>query len=273
MSMVKLGLTMLCVGIFCSGCSAEALDGPERGEPNLDQKSDAVTIQEFKAGEEEVSFLAHTDERGQLTIILSESLSAFAKGSLADRAAATAGHPLTMLEIFRALAPKNMEPDARLVASHAQEVIGLERADDKVELVTVDLEKQIEKSVASCENYVYDVSDQLPGYGYFFRGAKTSVSGSQSACLNNNCGYYTEGQTRAGTCNESNSSIIGRAAWGYSSVNNGAWLTTPELTVSAFSARRWVIAFTSGQPKRMAAQGGSNGTLYHLRSGVLAFQH
>jgi hypothetical protein len=273
MSTVKLGLTIFSVGLFCSACSAEALDGAERGEPSFDKKGEAVTIQEFKAGEEEVSFLAHADESGEVTLILSESLSAFAKGSLADRAAATAGHPLTMLEVFRALAPKGLEPDARLVASHAKEARDLQRADDQVELVTIDLDKEIEKSVASCESYVYDVSDQLPGYNYFFRGAKTSVSGGQSACLNNDCGYYTEGQTRAGTCNETATAINGRASWGYKNTNNGAWLYTPDYLISGFSARRFQIVYTAGNPKRMAAQGASNGTVYHLRSGVLGFQH
>jgi hypothetical protein len=271
MTKSKLGLAMVAVLLSCAACSAEAGGGAPTEEST--SAAQELVLQEFQAGDEQVTFSEITEPDGSKAIALRETLPAQAKESLADRARAAAGRPLTTLELFQALAPAGAKADAALVTAHAKEARAMGRVDAAVLNVSMDRLAPIEKSVAACEAWVYDVTGQLPGYGYTLRGTKTNVSGDQFACLNNDCGYYTEGFIRTGTCNESNVSITEQTAWGYKSVNNGAWQTV-KSTLAAFQITRREIAFTSGNPKRAAAEGYSPaGKLYHLRSGVLTFTH
>jgi hypothetical protein len=65
-----------------------------------------------------------------------------------------ADRDLTSLEMFRAIAPER-EPPAALVEAHAAEVQRLGRADDAVLEAAIDLERPIEKSVSSCESFIF----------------------------------------------------------------------------------------------------------------------
>lgn len=270
MTMSKLGLAMVGVSLACAACSAESGGSSDELAGSA---AEELVLQQFQVGDEQVTFSEITEPDGSKAIALRETLPAQAKESLSDRARAAAGRPLTTLELFQALAPAGSQADAALVTAHAKEARTLGRVDAAVLNVSMDRLAPIEKSVAACEAWVYDVTGQLPGYAYSFRGTKTNVSGGNSACLNNDCGYYTEGFIRTGTCNESNVAITEGTAWGYKSVNNGAWNYVTS-TLAAFQITRREIAFTSGNPKRAAAQGASAaGKLYHLRSGVLTFSH
>jgi len=255
-----------------AACSGAEPGAPAQGEPSdvAEANSAGRVLHEFQAGEEVVSFVEYEDESGGSTVMLGEEYSAFAKSTLSDRALEAAGEPLTMLEMFYALAPEGEVPDAALVEAHEAETAELGRVSDEVINVGIDVTAPVEKSAASCEAFIYDLSGQIAGSYYGSRGTMDNASGSNYLCLYGMCSYYTTSYTRSGACNESNVTMSARGVWGYQSVNNGAWVYSGWVSMAPYTAYRW--SMQSGSARRMAVVAYSSGT-YRLRTGAVWISH
>lgn len=269
---ISITLSAACGSVESSSIPALASDLAQDAPSNTAAAAGSGKIlHEFDAGEQVVSFVEYTDDQGTSTVVLGERFSAFAKGALSDRAIESVGKPLTMLELFYAFAPADEIPNEALVRAHELEVVALNRTGNELLKVDIDLSAPVEKSIASCEAWVYDLTGQDPGTYFGSRGIMNNVTGWQSLCLYGSCGLYTQAYTRSGACNESNAEMSARGAWGYAHINNGAWLYTSWEPVGPYTARRWTIP-TSANAKRMAVDASSSGT-YHLRTGRIWIDH
>jgi hypothetical protein len=237
----------------------------------LEQQDNAVEADEevlhtFSAGETKLSFVRYTLADQSTQLMMREDASAFAKQSIVDRLESEVG-PLTLLELFYAFAPDDAAPHQALVSQHEVGSLGLGRDDAAVKRVRGQVDLQVEKSVAACEGWVYASTGDVCFGGWSSRGKRTSVTGSQGVCLNDDCGLFTLLPNTSGACSESNNSVNVLVQIGNSNVNGGDWVTTGTGTVAPFAQTRWRPAVAGGSNRqRLWIAGNSSGT-YHLRTG------
>ena len=194
------------------GCSEEDATTSQDGAPSFNNTVEgpsALVLTELDLGEIKVAFLQTPTEDGSI-LSIAEIGSAYATSSPMDK---LMEQELTYLEIFKALAP-NQDAPIELIDAHAQQVVEFNRENDDVLEVTVDLSQPIEKSVAACESWVFELS---PNYGWDNRRGINWTSGYKwlpvSDTSNTDWGYFTTRTIALGVCNESSQSIPMQFAW------------------------------------------------------------
>jgi hypothetical protein len=162
--------------------------------------------------------------------------------------------PLTVLEIFHALAGTEAEPNPLLVRHHAVEADLLGRPDAAVREILFDPRVIAKVSPSTCDGFIV-------GNYWRHKAKKDYASGRDYVCLKNDCGFWTTEGTKAVICANS-TEVDARAGidlgngwegdWGQVPLNQPFWHYVP-----------------SGPWRRFAADGDSTGAQYHLRVAAL----
>ena len=147
------------------------------------------------------------------------------------------GH-FTALEVFKAVAPDLQVPPA-IASAHPYETVALGRTDDSVVQARFDTSVPVQKSVASCESFVY----QDPGTegDWIHKQGKTNLWGSwwlYVAIAPGDTSYATASDVTLGVCNDSDVAISGRIAHDDTTDSTG-WIYWGIATVNPGSSWRW----------------------------------
>lgn len=274
-------LSALCLGLGMAACGPVEEPSAEPVKPGVEVQD--TILAEVDVGYGTVRFHEFTAPGGNKTLAIQELAPATLAKTPMDALQESGG--LTSLEVFKAVAPER-EPPQALVDSHAQEALAMGREDTRVLQARFDKDAAVEKSIASCEGWVYQVPD--PATQWNLRLSRNSVSGYQGLNLGryvDDQGYATVGTVTLGTCNESDVPIQTYLAWDDTQDNN-SWLNSPWYDIPAYTAGRW-WNFTNTRyycPNPLPPPGlcltqipiryqiwanSTSGKLYHLRTAEL----
>jgi hypothetical protein len=264
---IAIGLTVACV----SACSAEGGDPTNSGAPDAATATAAqrTLVAEVESGGARVEFL-QLQTAEQTLLAIRESGPVTSQVMPVERLSAE--YRLTMLEVFYALSP-NAEAPRLLVDAHPEQAAALGRQDtSEVVRVAFDANAPVEKSIASCEQWVFPVSQSSEIVN---KQSLNNASGDNWLPVGTSWSYSTSGQVTLGMCNDSATAGSTQIAWDMEG-DSASWIYSGVFSSPAGSRQRWypfsrnVFGACEGLvcpvfPTRYGVEG--IGTLYHLKTG------
>jgi hypothetical protein len=256
-----------------TACSGQDADTTERGAPDglTATSAERSVIADVESGGARVEFLQFQAADQTLLAIL-ESGPITTQAMPVERL--SAAYRLTMLEIFYALSP-NAEAPGALLDAHAEQAQALGREDtSEVVRVPFDATPPIDKSIASCEQWVFPASTQ---YRVVNKYSLNNASGDNWLAVGGSWSYSTGSQVTLGMCNDSSTAGSTRIAWDMEG-DSTDWIYSDLYTANPGSRLRWypfsrnVYGPCDGlacpvYPTRYGVEG--IGSLYHLKTGEL----
>jgi hypothetical protein len=287
----RIGLLFACLaGAACSATAEDesaALNGSESQPGELQVLGEANTVApatpgpeevlaEIEAGEETLTFLRQGE--GEDATLLLRVQGSIASGSVYQGLLDREGD-LTLLEVFQALAPGRVPPEA-LVEAHPLEAAAMNRTDMGVRSVEKVLpppgvnvcdvgliftpgpvsawKNQLLGAVASGGNAYVCVSNADAGSIQFSSGQPSSST----------CTFSSKAKMTAGFCNNGSKTISMQSGSGTSSVASWTLGSTSNLPAGQYNA---YIISASATARRLAAIGFAtfgDGSSYGVRSGT-----
>lgn len=259
--MMELGIAFLMlVAMACEngGQENEANDGLPSPE-DLEEVDSALLLAEVDLGEINVKFLQRDrDDLG--TLELQEESSAYISESPLDSLAL---QNLTFLEIFMAIAPEQ-EPPQALIDSHAAQAKSLNREDDSVREVEIDVAATTVKSTTVCDSVAFQDPEFWTRVGY--RRSKNYIQGWDYLGVWD-FNFMNHGEVTMTWCNESSTDLL--YAYYDSTEQNQNWVCHSLGSIPAYKQKRFfkIVPTNYSNGSRYFAAG--NGVYHHIRTGVV----
>jgi hypothetical protein len=267
---VAICLTFACV----TACGGQPAETTEPGAPDSATATTAERslITQVESGGARVEFLQfQTAEQSMLAI--QESGPVTSQAMPVERL--SAAYRLTMLEIFYALAPGAEAPSV-LLDAHNEQALALGREDpSEVMRVAFDASAPIDKSIATCEQWVFPVSQSSQIVN---KQSLNNASGDNWLPVGSSWSYSTTSQVTLGMCNDSATAGTTQIAWDMDG-DSASWIYSGTFSAPAGSRQRWypfnrnVYGACDGLvcpvfATRYGVEG--IGSLYHLKTGEVA---
>jgi hypothetical protein len=270
---------------WLGGCSDEPASGPaaieDVGPLGVSPGAKAEVLADVDVGYGRVVFHKLETADGYTLVSVSESApNTYRETPFSKLTMIGATH----LELFRALQPE-VTPPAVLNGLHPIEAEAMGRVSTEVRDLTFDRDAPIEKSVASCEAWVYEDPPDTCGARFWTNGRwANNLSGELGLHVGQFWDYKTLNNVTLGICNESpNKNIFGRVGVDYGNDTSTTYTYGGWATVQPAHAWRWwdfrdvrctkcsggicTLTQPCAYASRYRVDGSSGpGVLYHLRT-------
>ena len=272
---------VLVAGMMAAGCNenVESMAESAVAEGITESGAEESVLAEAETEFGTVRFHELTDVDGSVTVAVSEEIPANYESTPLD-AILQGGY--TTMEIFKALLPNEEVPDS-ISAIHAEQATELGRADDALNVPTVDWDAPVEKSIAFCASWVWAPVPNSTCYNYSWVNGRQAhnLSGNHGLHVGQYWAYATTAKVTLGICNDSNVNIRGRIGMDLGGDTSSAYSYWGWATVKPGYAWRWWnfkrtrTDCSSGlcigeYPTRYRVDGESaSGKIYHLKTAEL----